>query len=49
MSIRQEKSNNNKNKINTEEQKEDSNPLDVGDLFNLSEIAFQVELTLGKA
>jgi hypothetical protein len=38
------KSNENNNKINTEE-KEDSNLLDVDDdLFNLSEIAFQVEL-----
>jgi hypothetical protein len=35
------------NKIN-EEEKENSN-LDVDDLFNLSEIAFQVELALGEA
>jgi hypothetical protein len=38
-------SNNNNNKINEEE---DSNLLDVDDLFNLSEIAFQVEPALGK-
>ena len=44
------KSNNNKNnKINAEGEKGDSNLLDVRDLFNLSEIAFQVELALGKA
>ena len=36
------------NKIN-EEEKENSNLLDVDDLFNLSEIAFQVELALGEA
>jgi hypothetical protein len=41
------KSNNN-NKLKDEE-KENSNFLDVDDLFNLSEIAFQVELALGKA
>jgi hypothetical protein len=38
------KSNNNNNKLNSE----DSNLLDIDDLFNLSEIAFQVELALGK-
>jgi hypothetical protein len=32
-----------------EEEKEDKDLLDVDDLFNLSEIAFQVELTLGHA
>jgi len=42
------KSNNNNNKIKAEE-KENSNLLDVDDLFNLSEIAFQIELALGKA
>ena len=43
------KSNNdNNNKLN-EEDKVDSNLLDVDDLFNLSKIAFQVELALGKA
>ena len=42
------KSNDNNNKINAEE-KENSNLLDVDNLFNLSEIAFQVELALGKA
>jgi hypothetical protein len=42
-----EKGNDNNNKINKE--KENSNLLDVDDLFNLSEIAFQVELALGKA
>jgi hypothetical protein len=36
------------NKINAEKEK-DSNLLDVDDLFNLSEIAFEVELALGKA
>ena len=40
------KSNNNSNKINEEG---DSNLLDVDDLFNLSEIAFQVELAFGHA
>jgi len=39
------KSNNNNNKLNSE----DSNLLDIDDLFNLSEIAFQVEFALGKA
>jgi hypothetical protein len=43
------KSNNNNNKIKEEEGKENSNLLDVDDLFNLSEIALQVELALGKA
>jgi hypothetical protein len=47
MSIRQEKSNSNNSKI--KEEKENSNLLDVDDLFNLSEIAFQLELALGKA
>ena len=42
-------SNNNNNKINEEGEKENLNFLDVDDLFNLSEIAFQVELALGKA
>jgi hypothetical protein len=41
-------SNNNNNKIKAEE-KGNSNLPDVDDLFNLSEIAFQVELALGKA
>jgi hypothetical protein len=41
------KSNDNNNKINDE--KEDSNLLDVDDLFNLSEIAFQVELAFAHA
>jgi hypothetical protein len=40
---KKESNNNNNNKI------KDSNLLDVDDLFNLSEIAFQVELALGKA
>jgi hypothetical protein len=40
--------NNNNNKINAEE-KEDSNLLDVDDLFNLSEIALQVELAFSHA
>ena len=40
--------NDNNNKIKAEEQ-ENSNLLDVDDLFNLSEIAFQVELALGRA
>ena len=31
------------------QEKENSNVLDVDNLFNLSEIAFQVELALGKA
>jgi hypothetical protein len=39
---------NNDNKVKAEEEKENSNLLDVDDLFNLSEIAFQVELALGK-
>jgi hypothetical protein len=39
------KKSNNNNKIKAE----DSNLLDVDDLFNLSEIAFQVELALGEA
>jgi hypothetical protein len=43
------KSNNNNNKIKEEGEKENSNLLDVDDLFNLSEIAFQIELALGKA
>jgi hypothetical protein len=43
------KSNKNNNKIDEEMEKENSNLLDVDDLFNLSEIAFQVELALGKA
>jgi hypothetical protein len=38
----------NNNKIK-EEEKEDSNPLDVDNLFNLSEIAFQVELAFATA
>jgi len=42
------KSIHNNNKIKAEE-KEDSNLIDVDDLFNLSKIAFQVELALGKA
>jgi hypothetical protein len=42
------KKNNNNDKIK-EEEKENSNLLDVDDLFSLSEIAFQVELALGKA
>ena len=45
MSIGQE-SNNNNNKIY---EGEDSNLLDVVDLFNLSRIAFQVELAFGHA
>jgi hypothetical protein len=45
MTIREE-SNDNNNKINS---KENSSLLHVDDLFNLSEIAFQVELALGKA
>jgi hypothetical protein len=44
------KSNNNdNNKIKQERKKLNSNLLDVDDLFNLSEIAFQVQLALGKA
>ena len=44
------KSNNNdNNKIKQEREKLNSNLLDVDDLFNLSEIAFQVQLALGKA
>jgi hypothetical protein len=43
------KRNNNNNKIKEEEKEENSNLLDVDDLFNLSEIAFEVELALGKA
>jgi hypothetical protein len=39
------KSNNNKNKIKEEK----SNLIDVDDLFNLSEIAFQVELAFSHA
>ena len=42
------KSNDNNNKLK-EREKENSNLLDIDDLFNLSEIAFQVELALGKA
>jgi hypothetical protein len=39
-----------KNKSNNNiEEKEESNLLDVDDLFSLSEIAFQVEFALGKA
>jgi hypothetical protein len=42
------KSNNNNNKTK-EEEHEDSNLADVDDLFNLSEIAFQVELAFSQA
>jgi hypothetical protein len=42
-------SNDNNNKIKEGEEKADSNVLDIDDLFILSEIAFQVELALGKA
>jgi hypothetical protein len=38
-----------KSNNNIEEEKENSNLLDVDDLFNVSEVAFQVELALGKA
>jgi hypothetical protein len=48
MSVHKKQSNNNNNKIN-EEEKENSNLLDVNDLFNLSEIAFQVELAFATA
>jgi hypothetical protein len=40
---------NNNDKIKEERESEKSNLLDVDNLFNLSEIAFQVELALGKA
>jgi hypothetical protein len=43
------KSNNDNNNKIKEEEKENSNLLQVDDLFALSEIAFQVEQTLGKA
>jgi len=43
------KSNNNNNNRIKEEEKEDFNLLEVDDLFNLSEIAFQIQLALGKA
>ena len=42
-------SNNNNNRIKEEEEKEDSNLLDVDALFNLSEIAFQIEVAFATA
>jgi hypothetical protein len=43
------KNNDHKNNIHTGEEKEDSHLLDIDDLFNLSEIAFQVELAFSHA